>query len=208
MDTRLNNKPDSDSQTKGTRQATTSILQYLPNSLTIFRLLLALPLGFLILHENYTWALGIVFFAGLSDALDGFFARLLNAYSRFGAALDPVADKILIMITFVCLTIVGLVPWYLTAAVIIRDLLIVAGAACYYTFVGPIDFAATNLSKINMLIQISFCVLVLLTQVVPGIPPAAILVGSVAVLFIAATSGFDYVMSWTIKAIQSRKTQA
>ena len=181
------------------------MLQYLPNSLTILRLLLALPLGLFILRENYIGALGIGILAGLTDALDGFFARRLGALSRFGAALDPIADKILITVTFVCLAQVELVPWYLTIAVITRDLIIVTGAACYYTFIGPFEFAATGLSKVNMFIQISFCVLVLLTQVIPDIPPATALAGSIAVLFIGATSGFDYVMSWTIKAIQSRK---
>ena len=96
-------------------------------------------------------------------------------------------------------------PWYLTVAVIARDLVIVAGAACYYRFIGPFEFAATGLSKNNMLIQICFCVVVLLSQVLENIPPLVTQIGMVAVLFIAAASGFDYVMSWTIKAIESRK---
>lgn len=183
------------------------MLQYLPNSLTFTRLLLAVPLGILILRQDFTWALGIGFLAGLTDALDGFFARRLNALSRFGAALDPIADKTLITVAFLCFAQVELVPWYLAVAVITRDLVIVTGAVCYYKLVGPFEFAATNLSKTNMLVQISFCVLVLLAQVIPDIPQVAITVGMAAVLFIAAASGFDYVMSWTIKAIQSRKAQ-
>jgi cardiolipin synthase len=181
------------------------MLQYLPNSLTFLRLLLALPLGLRILRGHYDWALAIGVLAGVTDALDGFFARRLNALSRFGAILDPIADKVLVTVTFVCLAAVELVPWYLTVAVIARDLVIVAGAACYYKFIGPFEFAATGLSKNNMLIQISFCVLVLLSQVLENIPPQITLVGMAAVLFLAAASGFDYVMSWTIKAIESRK---
>ncbi len=181
--------------------------QYLPNSLTVLRLLLAVPLGIFILHEAYAWALFVGVLAGLSDVLDGFFARRLGAFSRIGAALDPIADKSLIMVAFVCLALVELVPWYLTVAVIARDLVIVAGATCYYKFIGPFEFTATRLSKINMFIQISFCVLVLLTQVLPGMPPIVTLAGTVAVLFITAASGFDYVMSWTIKAVQSHKTK-
>lgn len=180
------------------------MLQYLPNSLTILRLLLALPLGVCILRGDYSWALGIGVVAGLSDALDGFIARRLGVFSRIGAALDPIADKLLIMVSFVCLAQVALVSWYLTAAVIARDLVIVAGAACYYTFIGPFEFAATRLSKINMFVQISFCVLVLLSQVVPNIPAMDTRACSIAVLLIAATSGIDYVISWTRKALQSR----
>jgi hypothetical protein len=55
-----------------------------------------------------------------------------------------------------------------------------------------------------MFIQISFCVLVLLMQVVPHIPPTATLAGAMAVLFIAGASGFDYVLTWTVKAMHSR----
>ena len=181
------------------------MLQYLPNSLTLSRLLLAAPLGVLILREDFTWALAIGFLAGITDALDGFFARRLGAFSRWGAALDPIADKVLITTSFICFAEVALIPWYLAVAVISRDLVIVLGAVSYYKLIGPFKFAATGLSKANMFIQIGFCVLVLLAQVVPDIPQLAITIGAAAVLFIAAASGFDYVMTWTVKAIQSRK---
>jgi cardiolipin synthase (CMP-forming) len=182
------------------------MLAYLPNSLTVLRLLLAFPLGLLIMREQYVWALGVGFLAGLSDALDGYLARRLGVLSRIGAALDPIADKILITVSFVSLALVELIPWYLAIAVILRDVVIVAGAACYHLFIGPFEFAASRLSKGNMFIQISFCVLILLSQVVPGIPAVATRAGAVAVLVFAVASGFDYVMSWTAKAVQARKT--
>ena len=183
------------------------MLQYLPNSLTISRLLLAAPLAMLILRGDFVWAVGIACLAGLTDALDGYFARRLNVLSNFGAALDPIADKTLIMVSFLCFAQVELIPWYLAVAVIARDVIIVIGATCYYTLIGPFEFAATGLSKANMFVQICFCMLVLLAQIFPQIPPVTITVGTAAVLFIAAASGFDYVMSWTLKAIASRKAQ-
>jgi cardiolipin synthase len=183
------------------------MVKYLPNALTVLRLVLVLPLGLLILDQQYTAALLVGAFAGVTDALDGFLARRLNALSRFGAALDPVADKLLITVTFLCLAQVSLVPWYLAIAVIARDLIIVTGAACYYLFIGPFEFAASSLSKTNMLMQITFCVVVLLSQVVDSIPPEVIIFGSAAVLFLAAASGFDYIMSWAMKALESRKTK-
>ncbi len=181
------------------------MLKYLPNSLTFLRLLLAIPLGLLILREDYTAALVVGLLAGVTDALDGFFARHLNALSRFGAALDPIADKVLITVSFLTFAATGLVPWYLAIAVIARDLIIVAGAVCYHLLIGSFEFAASNLSKANMFVQISFCALVLAAQVLPQIPSVAITAGMAAVLFIAASSGFDYVVSWTIKAIQTRR---
>lgn len=183
------------------------MLKYLPNALTFLRLLLALPLGVLILRQEFALALGVACLAGFTDALDGFFARRLNALSRFGAALDPIADKVLITVSFLTFAQVELVPWYVAIAVIARDLVIVGGALCYHWLIGPFEFAARPLSKANMLIQICFCALVLVMQVVPAVPPAAITAGTAAVLFIAAASGFDYVMTWTIKAIESRREQ-
>ena len=181
------------------------MLQYLPNALTISRLLLAAPLGYLILHENYAWALGTGLLAGITDALDGFAARRLNVHSRLGAALDPIADKVVVTVAFVCFAYIGLIPWYLAIAVIARDLVIVLGAACYHWVIGEFEFSATQLSKMNMLVQIVFCTLVLAAQVATWIPPAAITAGSAAVLFIAGASGFDYVMKWSIKAVQQRR---
>jgi cardiolipin synthase len=180
------------------------MLRYLPNALTLSRLILALPLGMLILRQDYEMALGVGLLAGLTDALDGFVARRLQAFSRFGAALDPVCDKVLITVSFLSFASVGLIPWYVAAVVIIRDLVIVAGAICYHWLIGPFDFAATSLSKINMLIQICFCVLVLTAQVVPGIGKPVIDLGSLMVVIIAIASGMHYVIAWSIKAVRNR----
>ena len=180
------------------------MLRHVPNLLTVLRLVLALPLGVFILLENYPWALGTGVLAGLSDALDGLIARRLGFISQFGAALDPIADKLLIIVSFVCLAQVDLIPWYLAAAVITRDLVIVTGAVCFYTLIGPYEFGASRLSKFTLLVQISFCVLVLLTQVTE-ISPLATAAGTVAVLFITTASGVDYVIAWTMKAIEARK---
>ena len=99
---------------------------------------------------------------------------------------------------------VGLIPWYVAITVVARDLIIVGGAICYHWLIGPFEFGATRLSKLNMLVQICFCVLVLAAQVVPGIPPLAITVATIVVLAIAIVSGLDYVVSWSLKAMQNR----
>jgi len=181
------------------------MLRYLPNALTLSRLLLAGPLGYFVLHGNYQWALATALVAAATDALDGFLARRLGALSQFGAAIDPVADKVLVIVGFVCFASTGLIPWYLALAVITRDLVIVSGAACYRWLIGPFEFAASGLSKANMAIQIGFCTMLLAAQVYPVIPQAAITAGSAAVLFIAGASGCDYVLKWSAKAIQQRR---
>lgn len=182
------------------------MLRYLPNALTLSRLILAAPLGILILRQNYEWALVVGLLAAASDALDGFLARRLNVLSRCGAALDPIADKVLITVAFLGFAQVGLIPWYLAAVVIARDLVILVGATCYHWLIGTFDFAATPLSKANMFIQICFCALVLTAQVFTTIPQMAITLASAAVLFFAGASGSDYVIKWSAKALrQGRK---
>jgi len=183
------------------------MLRHLPNSLTALRLLLAAPLGLMILRGDYASALAIGCLAGVTDALDGFLARRLNAQSRLGAALDPVSDKILITVTFVCFAQMGLAPWYLAIIVFSRDIIIVIGAIAYHKMIGPFEFSATRLSKGNMCVQISFCVLVLLAQVIEGVAPILLFSCMVAVLFFAVASGLDYSLSWTIKALQVRKAR-
>jgi cardiolipin synthase len=183
------------------------MLKYLPNALTMLRLLLALPLGLLILRHDYALALWIGLLAGITDALDGFTARRLGYFSQFGAALDPVADKLLIMVSFLCFAHVGLVPWYVAAVVVGRDLVIVSGALCYRLLVGPIKFAATLLSKVNMLVQICFCVLLLAAQLLPAISPLAIQWATAVLLVIAVVSGLDYMVTWTRKARQNKQPE-
>jgi cardiolipin synthase (CMP-forming) len=177
------------------------MLKYLPNSLTILRLLLALPLGLLILRQDYSMALWVGLIAGVTDALDGFAARRLGYFSQLGAALDPIADKLLILVTFLCLAQVELINWTLAAVVIGRDLIIVGGAIGFRLLVGPFEFGATALSKLNMIVQICFCVLILASQQLPPLPGGLVFAATGAVVLAAIISGLDYVYTWSRKAL-------
>jgi cardiolipin synthase len=181
------------------------MMRYLPNMLTASRLILALPLGWLILRGEYGWALGVGLVAGATDALDGYVARKLGHFSQFGAALDPLADKTLVTVTFLCMAEMGLIPWYVAFTIIARDLVIVGGALAYRLLIGPFTFGATALSKFNMLVQISFCVLLLAAQQFGGMDPAWLTVLTTAVLVVAVVSGLDYVMTWSRKALAERE---
>ncbi|QFU76582.1 CDP-alcohol phosphatidyltransferase family protein [Halioglobus maricola] len=178
------------------------MLRYLPNALTTLRLLLALPLGVLILREQYSSAVAMGLAAGLTDALDGFAARKLHAQSQLGAMLDPIADKTLVTATFLCLAQVGVIPWPVAMCIVGRDLVIVAGAACYRLFVGPFKFGARPLSKLNMVLQIGFCVLLLAAQITPVISPAVLLAGTWTVIVITLVSGVDYIQAWSRSALR------
>lgn len=99
----------------------------IPNVLTIIRILLtpAIVMAFVDHQLNRVW---IIFgLAGLTDALDGFLARVLDQRSDLGAMLDPLADKILLDTSYICLGLKGWVPAWLVVLVVSRDLLIVGG---------------------------------------------------------------------------------
>ena len=180
------------------------MLRLIPNALTLLRLLLALPVGWLILREQFAPALAVGIVAGLTDAVDGWLARRLNAYSRFGAALDPVADKTLMFVVFISMAIVGLVPWFVAAVVIIRDLVILAGATAYHGLIDELELEPTALSKSNTFVQIGYCILVLAGVLLPEIPEALLIASALLVIAVSVISGIDYVIIWSRRAMSMR----
>lgn len=122
------------------------------NQLTLLRIL-AIPAFVLLLTYGYLgWALTIFVSAGLTDALDGLIARRANQRTSLGAWLDPMADKLLLVTTFVALTIPALdvtnhIPLWLTILLISRDIVIVAVVAIVNLAVGPRTFRPSLLGK-------------------------------------------------------------
>ncbi|XP_068135724.1 cardiolipin synthase (CMP-forming) [Hyperolius riggenbachi] len=99
----------------------------IPNFLSMTRIGLSPVLGYLIVDHNFNIALGIFALAGLTDLLDGYIARnWANQKSALGSALDPLADKILISVLYVCLTYADLIPVPLTGLIILRDIVLIA----------------------------------------------------------------------------------
>lgn len=100
----------------------------LANWLTVLRILLIPVFVTLLVYRQPGWALLVFAGAALTDLLDGWVARRRGMASRLGAFLDPVADKLLLTASFVTLTYLRAVPFWITAVVISRDAMLVAGA--------------------------------------------------------------------------------
>jgi cardiolipin synthase len=99
------------------------------NQLTLVRVLLIPAFVILVVYQHFGWALVAFVTAGVTDALDGLIARR-TGHSTIGAWLDPAADKLLLVTTFIVLTLPGLelmnrIPVWLTVLVISRDVVIV-----------------------------------------------------------------------------------
>lgn len=177
----------------------------LPNLLTLMRLLLSIPISLLLLGERFAPALLLFFIAGVSDALDGFLARRFGWFSRLGAMLDPLADKLLLVTAYLCLAWVEQLPWWLTLLVFARDLLIMLGAAAYRLLAGPLQWRPSLLGKCSTVAQI---VLVLALLLELSLLPAFALVREALVALVALlalASATHYVWLWSGKFIQARQ---
>ena len=113
------------------------------NSLSIFRLLLAIPLGFALWNDSLISTVIICLLAYFSDLFDGYFARKLDQVTEAGKIIDPIADKIFIAVFAVILILKGMVPLWFALAVLSRDILILIGGLYLsrkIKYVIPSDF--------------------------------------------------------------------
>ncbi len=125
----------------------------LANQLTLLRVLLIPAFVILVIYGYFGWALIVFATAGLTDALDGFAARRSNQRTSLGAWLDPMADKLLLVTTFVVLTWPGLglanrLPIWLTVLIISRDVVIVLTVAIVNLAIGKRTFRPSIFGKI------------------------------------------------------------
>ena len=98
-----------------------------PNVLSVLRLALIPLFAWLLLGEqSYGWATAVLMFSGASDWADGKIARLLNQYSRLGELLDPAVDRIYMVVVPVLFAVAHLVPWWVIAVLMGRDLILAA----------------------------------------------------------------------------------
>jgi cardiolipin synthase len=192
----------------------------LPNALTVIRMVLIPVFVGALYYQRFGWALAIFVFAGATDGLDGLFARRFNQYSPLGQILDPIADKLLLVTSFVTLSMPSImepsalvqphprhlpVPFWVTAAVISRDIFIVVGAAAINVVTGFRRFRPSWLGKANTAVQIAAVVLVL---VAASFPPLRGYLPTVytTVFACALISGVHYIF-WANKLIGEDRQQ-
>jgi cardiolipin synthase (CMP-forming) len=124
----------------------------LANQLTFLRILIIPAFVLLVTYGYLGWALVSFITAGVTDALDGLIARRANQRTSLGAWLDPMADKLLLVTTFIVLTlptvpVTNHIPLWLTILLISRDVVIVAVVAIVNLAVGPRTFRPSFLGK-------------------------------------------------------------
>lgn len=126
----------------------------LPNFLTIARILLIPVFAYYFLQGQYGLALILFIGTGLTDAIDGALARLLKERTTLGAIIDPAADKLVMLVSFIILSMRGMVPIWVTILVILRDVYIVVGMGILKLFHRKIRLGPSILSKCNTFFQL------------------------------------------------------
>lgn len=175
-------------------------MRHLPNLICLIRLALVWPVASALSAGNDLLALVLFVIAAVSDGLDGYLAKRFNWTSELGKFLDPMADKLLLMTVFIEAAWLNLVPWWITAAAVARDVLIGSGALVFRVWIGPLHGRPTVISKINTAAQLLYLTGVMLSAAA-GFPPREML-DALAWVTLATIilSGYHYVATFTRRA--------
>ena len=167
------------------------------NQLTLLRMLLIPAFVILVLYGHLGWALVVFVTAGATDALDGLIARRSGQKTTLGAWLDPMADKLLLVTTFVILSLPGLdlqnrFPIWLTVCIISRDVVIIATVAIVNLAIGSRTFKPSIFGKIATATYIVTAVAAMLFNYL-GYHSAIVDVGIYTSLAITIISSLHYI---------------
>lgn len=188
-------------------------VRHLPNALTVARIVLVVPAGWLLWVEAVPEALVVIAIAGASDFVDGELARRFNWRTTFGAIADPAADKLLVLVVIVVLALQGHVAAWLPVVVIGRDLVIVSGALAFRLTVGKYEMEPTPLSKANTALLVVVLLVVIIGLMGEDYPLAATVAGPIDPLgFVlvgisSIVSGGQYVLLWGRRAFVERRAR-
>lgn len=167
----------------------------LPNFLTLIRIL-SIPFFLVYLsYHRYLEALIIFIIGGITDFLDGLAARLMKQQTPLGAYLDPIADKLLVITSFIVLGLIGGVPMWLAIIVVSRDVLIITGYGIivFLTDERP-EVKPSLIGKLSTLLQLftlGVALALLHNPMLMDLWMRDIFIGSTAVLTVV--SGVQYI---------------
>ena len=181
------------------------MLRHLPNLLSALRLLAAPIAAWAVTADHDTLALAMFAFAGLSDLADGFIARRWGFTSRFGAWLDPIADKLLMLLCFVALLRVSAVPLWLAVLVIARDAAIAMGALLAKVLDIPLRIAPVMVGKASTAVQVGYVGVVLLLLAFDREAPRLVTAGGYTVAVFVLLSGAVYLQIFLRALLSGRR---
>lgn len=176
----------------------------IPNLLTILRVLLVPIFIIYIINDRAMGSLIIFLIASISDALDGFIARIFHQKSDLGAHLDPLADKILLISAYITLAVLKMIPPWLAILIISRDVIILLGVLVLYINRRPVKVHPSLLSKSTTCLQIGTILMILSSGYISIEPIKIYAFWFTAGLTIA--SGLQYIRIGLLILTQDEKT--
>ena len=177
------------------------MLRHLPNFICLVRIALIWPTIDALYAGEHWKALILVAVCAISDGLDGWLAKRFNWTSRLGKILDPLADKLLLVALFLTAAWINLLPWWLTAVVVARDVMIGFGAVIYRFWFGPLHGRPTIISKFNTGMQLAVVLAAILAAATRFEVPEAITALAIVTLITTVISGADYLSAFTRRAL-------
>jgi cardiolipin synthase len=176
------------------------LLRYLPNFITGIRLLLTGPIVWSLLTSHRTITLYLFGIAAITDWLDGWLARKYMGWqSELGAFLDPLADKVLLISTLVTCSYLSILPVWVVAVSVSRDIGIILGILIYRVWIGSLKYQAILSSKLNTALQLSLIMLLLIQQFLPDFPNIILQGVSLAMVTTSIISFVQYTGLWISK---------
>ena len=142
----------------------------IPNTLTITRIVIIPVFVTSIIYGKYNYALYLFIIAMMTDFLDGLFARVANQKTEFGTFLDPLADKFLLVTSFILFSIYGWIPKWLAIMVISRDLIVVTGWVLLFLIFHRSKVEVVLLGKAAIASQLLLLAYVLLSITFTALP--------------------------------------
>lgn len=133
----------------------------IPNTLTMMRIVIIPVFITSIIYKRYSYALYLFIIAAITDLLDGLLARLTNQKTALGRFLDPLADKFLLVTSFIVLAVYGWIPKWLAITVISRDTAVIIGWFLLYLVAGTMRVEPSMLGRATIWIQSTFIAYVL-----------------------------------------------
>jgi len=183
------------------------MLRHLPNTLTALRLFSAPLLAWLLLGGHAPAALGLLAFAGLTDAADGYVAKRYGLATRIGRYLDPAADKLLMFSAFIALSVIEVTPIWLTGLVIGRDLCIVLAILVARMLALPLRVEPLPIGKACTVVQVVYVAIVVSMLAFQIVEPRPLQIAAWVTAGFTLVSSMAYAGLW-LKAFSARYRRA
>ncbi len=173
-----------------------------PNVITLLRFCLVPVFVVLVVSGSYLSAFIVLAVLSSTDWVDGYVARRFNQISTVGQWLDPLADRLSLVVVAVTLVATGIAPWWLVPALVIPD--IVLAVTAFAMFRGSPELEVTALGKIRTALLLVGTPLLLLAQV-PGLAEGPLTVAATVVLALGCLGHLAAAVDYLVGCVRKRR---